>query len=146
VTTYGTTDGGLSWHLDPIGNNINRFRMLSDTLGYALGRHVYKYSTEKVTDVEFEFDVQPLSFVLEQNYPNPFNPSTIINYTLPEEAYVIIKIYDSLGNEVQTLLKQRQATGKHQVEFNGNNLPSGIYLYKLEARDFIETKKMVLLK
>ncbi len=99
-------------------------------------------------------------FRLEQNYPNPFNPTTKIEYRIPlsppllkgeSEAggFITLKIYDVLGNEVATLVNEESATGgagSYEVEFNGTGLPSGIYFYKLQARDFVETKKMMLLK
>jgi len=117
----------------------------------------------------------PANFVLEQNYPNPFNPSTTIKYTLPfvEPAYrqgrrkssfaqttdevsrsqsgdwlynVTLKVYDILGREVSTLVDKEQKPGNYEVKFNANNLGSGIYFYKLKASNFVESKKMILLK
>jgi hypothetical protein len=83
---------------------------------------------------------------LTQNFPNPFNPNTIINYQLPISNFVSLKVYDALGKEVATLVNQKQNSGSYEVEFNGEGLPSGIYFYKLEAGDFVETKRMILLK
>jgi Secretion system C-terminal sorting domain len=88
----------------------------------------------------------PEKFSLEQNYPNPFNPKTIINYELPITNYVSLKVYDVLGKEVAALVSQKQNAGSYEVEFNGENFSSGIYFYKLEAGNFIETKRMILLK
>ncbi|MCZ7614155.1 MAG: T9SS type A sorting domain-containing protein [Ignavibacteriaceae bacterium] len=100
----------------------------------------------------------PEEFSLEQNFPNPFNPSTVIGYQLPVTGFVSLKIYDVLGNEVATLVNEEKPAGSYEVEFNshsdgGQNLPagrpglsSGIYLYKLQVGNFIETKKMLLLK
>ena len=84
--------------------------------------------------------------MLEQNYPNPFNPSTIINYSLPNAQYIMLKVYDILGNEIAVLVNEKQNAGVYSVDFNGANYPSGIYYYKLEAGSFSEVRKMVLLK
>jgi hypothetical protein len=93
-------------------------------------------------------------FNLSQNYPNPFNPSTTIKYSIPsvtasetkQSQLVTLKVYDLLGNEVVTLVDEEKPSGSHEVYFNGANLSSGIYFYKLQADSFIETKKMILLK
>jgi hypothetical protein len=84
--------------------------------------------------------------LLYQNYPNPFNPKTIINYELGVANYVSLKIFDVLGKEIETLVSAKQNAGSYKVEFNGEDLPSGIYFYKLEGADFSEIRKMVLLK
>ena len=89
---------------------------------------------------------KPSVFKLEQNYPNPFNPSTTIRFNLPKDDFIKLKIYDVLGNEISTLLSGNYTSGLHEVEFNGSNLSSGIYLYKLEGSSFSQIKKMVLLK
>jgi hypothetical protein len=99
-------------------------------------------------------EVKIYSFNLEQNYPNPFNPSTSIQYTVGSRQFVILKIYDVLGNEIATLVNEKKPAGSYTVEFNGANLTSGIYFYQLRAVDpesssgqsFVETKKMVLLR
>ncbi|MBX7047444.1 MAG: T9SS type A sorting domain-containing protein [Ignavibacteria bacterium] len=88
----------------------------------------------------------PDKFSLSQNYPNPFNPSTQINYELPITNYVSLKVYDNLGNEVETLVAEKQNTGSYSVDFNATSLPSGIYFYKLTTEKFSETKKMILIK
>ena len=80
------------------------------------------------------------------NYPNPFNPTTTINYQLPQDGLVTIKIYDMLGKEVSTLVNEFKNTGRYNVSFNASNLASGTYLYQLKVNDFVSTKKLVLLK
>jgi hypothetical protein len=90
--------------------------------------------------------VHPATFALMQNYPNPFNPSTVIAYQLPVVSTVTLKIYDMLGREVKTLVNDRQAPGLHSVTFNAINLASGVYLYRLQAGSYTETKRFVLLK
>lgn len=88
----------------------------------------------------------PQIFALDQNYPNPFNPSTKISWQSPVAGYQSIKVYDVLGNEVATLINEEKPVGSYEVEFNASNLSSGVYLYKLQAGNFVETKKMILLR
>jgi hypothetical protein len=106
-----------------------------------------------------EVTLTPDKFSLLQNYPNPFNPTTTIKYNVPQESYVTIKIYDVLGNEVQTLVSSRQTSGTYEVNFNANRLASGIYFYRMQAdvvasksttgnagKNFVVIKKMLLIK
>jgi hypothetical protein len=88
----------------------------------------------------------PKTFSISQNYPNPFNPSTKINYEIPEKSTVNLKVYDILGNEILTLVNEEKQLGRYEVEFNAINLPSGIYFYRIKAGNFVQTKKMLLLK
>jgi hypothetical protein len=90
--------------------------------------------------------VIPDNYSLSQNYPNPFNPTTYISFGLPEAAFVTLKIYDLLGNEIATLVNDNISAGMHNVAFDASSYPSGVYLYKIQAGTFIVTKKMVLLK
>jgi len=99
--------------------------------------------------IEIDVDA-PLEFALSQNYPNPFNPSTKIRYQIPQESEVIIKLYDILGAEVITLINEKKEPGVYEIDFNAQStaggLPSGIYIYRIVADGFVETKKMVLLR
>jgi hypothetical protein len=88
----------------------------------------------------------PDDYNLFQNYPNPFNPSTIIKFQLPVRSRVTLKIYDALSNEVETLLNEELGSGSYNIEFNAMNYASGIYFYRLLAGDFVQTKKMILMK
>ena len=93
----------------------------------------------------------PMEFVLHQNYPNPFNPVTTLRYDLPENSLVNIIIYDMLGRQVKTLINQTQDAGYRSVIWNATNdygkpVSAGIYLYQIQAGEYISTKKMVLLK
>jgi hypothetical protein len=90
--------------------------------------------------------VSPTLYFLSQNYPNPFNPVTTVNYQIPELSFVTLKVYDVLGNEVAALVNEEKPIGNYVVEFSANNLPTGIYFYRLQAGSFVETKKMVLMK
>jgi hypothetical protein len=96
--------------------------------------------------VVVEVDFSPTEYSLSQNYPNPFNPSTKIKYAIRERSFVELKIYDILGSEVNVIVNKEQSAGSYEVEFSATSLPSGLYFYKLQAGDFVETKKMVLLK
>ncbi|PIQ10492.1 MAG: hypothetical protein COW71_02545 [Ignavibacteriales bacterium CG18_big_fil_WC_8_21_14_2_50_31_20] len=88
----------------------------------------------------------PNKFELFQNYPNPFNPSTQISYQLPENSFVNLVVYNSLGQKVEELVNQEQTSGKYSVKFDASNLPSGVYIYKLQAGEFSSVKKMLLTK
>ena len=109
------------------------------------------YESTTGTGVIDEDYVLPTTPYLYNNYPNPFNTSTKIEYTLPEAGtsfmkFVQLKVYDILSNQVATLVNQEKPAGKYSVNFDANNLPSGIYFYRLTAGNFSETKKMILLK
>jgi len=86
------------------------------------------------------------NFVLSQNYPNPFNPSTTIKYSIPKSGFVSVKIFDSLGREITTLVHEEQSIGDYKINFYSSELSSGIYFYQLRTKDYVETKKMLLLK
>ncbi|MFC2084463.1 T9SS type A sorting domain-containing protein [Bacteroidota bacterium] len=93
-----------------------------------------------------ENEFNNLNFSLSQNYPNPFNPSTTISYSIPEKGWVKLKVFDMIGRETKTLVSKEQSPGNYVVVFDGSNLSSGIYFYKLQAGKFIDTKKMILVK
>jgi flagellar hook assembly protein FlgD len=117
---------------------INSFQKLSS------GENLYvaiQYSNE----VEIDFTI-PNRFYLGQNYPNPFNPTTEIIYEIASDTWISLKIYDVLGNEVQTLISEEKPAGKYKVQFDGSKLPSGTYFYKIITPNFTDTKKMILLK
>ncbi len=101
--------------------------------------------------VEVEIENLPTEFELFQNYPNPFNPKTVIGYTIgtshsPAKGFVILKIFDVLGNEVATLVNEEKKPGVYEVEFNASQLPSGVYFYRLRAGGYDITKKLILMK
>ena len=101
----------------------------------------FEYS--KVVNVEVGV---PMEYSLAQNYPNPFNPSTSIEYTVPSNEYVTLKVYDVLGNTVSTLVNENKEAGKYNVMFDASNLTSGIYFYSIQAGKFNQVKKMMLVK
>ena len=88
----------------------------------------------------------PSAFTLEQNYPNPFNPSTEIKYQLPASNFVTLKVYDVIGRDVAALISERQNAGEHSVTFNAGSLPTGVYFYQLTAGNFVQTRKLLLIK
>ena len=88
----------------------------------------------------------PTEYKLEQNHPNPFNPTTTISYAIPEQGFVIIKIYDVTGSEIKTLVSESQNAGFYNVAFDASNLSSGLYFYSIISGRFNSTKKMLLLK
>ena len=97
------------------------------------------------TGIEDEMTL-PVSYKLYQNYPNPFNNSTVIKYSIPQEGIVTLKVYNLLGEEVAKLVNDIKQTGNYETSFDATGLPSGIYFYRLRTGDFIDTKKMILLK
>jgi hypothetical protein len=99
-----------------------------------------------ITAIKNNLSDSPGEFELFQNYPNPFNPSTKISYYLPSGSFVTLKIYDNLGREIKTLVNNYQNQGLHSITFDGKDLSSGIYFYKLKAGDISKTKKLILLK
>ena len=104
-------------------------------------------ATSPFVPVSVEYEtIQPTQFALEQNYPNPFNPSTKIQYSVPQTSQVQIKVFDVLGNEIETLVNEEKPTGTYELTWNAANLPSGVYFYQIKAGSFIETKKMILIK
>lgn len=99
-----------------------------------------------LTDVKELTNLIPTNFVLSQNYPNPFNPSTIISYQISAISKVSLKVYDVFGSEVATLVNKVQPAGNYNINFDASRLSSGVYFYRIIAGDFIQTKKMILLK
>ncbi|MBK7630375.1 MAG: T9SS type A sorting domain-containing protein [Ignavibacteriales bacterium] len=96
-------------------------------------------------DIDFENNT-PTSYSLNQNYPNPFNPSTTISFNLPEQAKVKVTIYDALGNQLEVIADDFKSAGTHNVTWNASNYASGIYFYRLEAGNFVQARKMILMK
>ena len=134
-------------------SEITEYQFYNDLSGF-IGTYEIQYRLKQIdyngvfsySDVvEIEFVLE--NFALEQNYPNPFNPSTTINFSVPEEnTLVSLKIYNSLGQEVGTLINQVIPAGKHEVQFDASSLSSGFYFYTLVAGNFVDSKKMILMK
>ncbi|MFO7444756.1 MAG: T9SS type A sorting domain-containing protein [Ignavibacteriaceae bacterium] len=144
---FFSNDTGKSWTLieddieytrrDIVFPDANNGWLLADN-GY-----VYKYTgTVFVKNKNLSAE----KYLLENNFPNPFNPSTIIKYYIPRLSYVTLKIFDITGREVITLINQEQSPGVYIIQFNSDNLSGGTYFYRLNAENYSETRKMVLLK
>jgi hypothetical protein len=139
---------------DVNNNKIEELTQDWNGSGYWLNQDKSIYSYIPIlTDVN-DNTSETKTYCLSNNYPNPFNPTTKIKFTIPtvianevkQSQLVILKIYDIFGNEVITLVNEQKPTGTYESEFEGTNLPSGIYFYQLKAGSFVETKKMILLK
>jgi photosystem II stability/assembly factor-like uncharacterized protein len=152
-----TTNGGTLWTIEGAGITTNMLRAVqftSSTNGYVLGNNKTLFKYTLLTDLD-EQSGQPKDFKLEQNYPNPFNPSTNIQYAIPQDARgetqeVSLKVFDVLGNEIVTLVNEEKLAGNYEVEFDPSTInhhtSSGVYYYQLTSGDFVQTKKMILLK
>jgi hypothetical protein len=157
VFTLSNTNGDFIFH---VTDKIFNYTIRSSNLGAYNFNSVLAHPGETnvilnltLTDIVQDESLVPKEYSLSQNYPNPFNPSTRIQYALSDKQFVQLKVFDVLGNEVATLINEEKATGNYSVDFNASNLPggkaglpSGVYLYKIQAGSFVETKKMILLK
>jgi hypothetical protein len=111
-----------------------------DNVFGTMGNHTF------TTDVKNITNTMPTSYALEQNFPNPFNPATRINFSIPNEGIVTLNVYNSLGQQVATLVNESKPAGTYQVDFDGADLTSGVYFYKISSGNFTQTKKMILMK
>jgi photosystem II stability/assembly factor-like uncharacterized protein len=149
---FGSSDGGVNWVQQFSPHSPTAIKFINNYTGYIVGNEGAIYKTTNagglnvgVNQISAEV---PDKFSLSQNYPNPFNPSTKINYELKNTNYVSLKVFDLLGKEVATLVNEKQSAGSYAVDFNSAefNLPSGIYFYTLNAGEFKETRRMILIK
>ncbi len=146
-----STDSGLpyTWRCiqKPDSTFIYAAQFVDSTHGWAVGHYgsIFRYNPAFI-GIEPIGSIIPKEFVLHQNYPNPFNPITRIEFSIPVEADVKIKVYDISGRETATVLEQKLKAGKYAVNFNGENFSSGIYFYVMETDGKLFSKKMVLLK
>jgi hypothetical protein len=147
-----STNNGTSWTAVNTGLTstivlslaINGSNLFAGTAGGGVWRRPL---SEMVTGVEEDFSQVPVGFTLEQNYPNPFNPQTTIHYQLPKTTQVVLKIYNTFGQEVRTLVNARQPAGVNSVVWDGRDesgkeVSSGIYIYRLQAGGAIQSRKM----
>ncbi|MGB5895654.1 MAG: DUF4397 domain-containing protein [Ignavibacteriaceae bacterium] len=147
IADLSTLGGGAatvfaSGFLDPSTNQDGE----AFGLFFALADGTVGQFPEGVTSVEEISSITPNDYILTQNYPNPFNPSTSINFAIPNSEFVTLKIYNILGSEVATLVNETLEAGSYIFNFDASNLASGIYLYELKAGNFVQIKKMNLLK
>lgn len=113
------------------------------------GGTILKTATAGVTSadqIQQQTHTIPNQIVLSQNYPNPFNPSTSIHFNLSKSSSVTLKVFNLLGQEIETLLSGRKAAGEYEVTWNRKDLPSGVYIYQLQAGTFSQSKKMILVR
>ena len=150
--TFNIQDGTL-YGLKGTQNEINKLISINTTTGSGTEIASLEMSglqtifiSSIIVGVEDEINYTPTAYELYQNYPNPFNPSTKISWQSPVGSQQTLKIYDILGNEVATLVDEYKPAGRYEVEFNAANLPSGVYFYQLKAGEYVNTKKMILLK
>ncbi len=132
-----------------LANNSITSLLIIDTNIFAGTYGVYKFSINQIKTVTAVIDDRiniPSEFLLSQNYPNPFNPTTTINYSVTKESLVRIIVYDALGREVKILVNGEKPARNYRIKFDGSSLSSGIYFYRMQAGDFVETKKLILLK
>jgi len=148
-----TSNGDSLWSISKVLNNFDEtpvkivLNSEDDFTTILVGVQSFitiRYSNNPPVGIEDNFPL--IQYRLLQNYPNPFNPSTSISYSILHPTLVNLKVYDILGNEIITLVNQVQSAGQHTIEFDGTNLSSGIYLYRLVTKNYIQTKKMILHK
>lgn len=148
-----TNDGGFTWIKQPL-KAVSRVNLLAshfidNNIGWIIGDNgtILHTTNGGATFIDDEnIIIRPKTFLLEQNYPNPFNPSTKIKYQIPKQSLVTLKILNVLGQEVEYLVNEEKTMGTYEIEFDAQSLPSGVYFYRLQAGNFVETKKMILLK
>ena len=147
---WETSDGGDTWSVqsENLNASLNAIHF-HENFGWAVGDNglILGTANNSIRSINEENNqAYPLAFNLSQNYPNPFNPKTVIRYTLPLASRIDLSVYNLLGEKVATLVSERQLAGQHQVKWDASAFPSGVYLYRLDAGDFIETKKLLLIK
>jgi hypothetical protein len=145
-----STDSGTTWERFNIpGMNGNCYTIVAHEGDLYVGCNyapVYKRPVDEVLVGVGPGSSIPRAYELLPNYPNPFNPTTVVSYQLPATSDVRLSVYDLLGREVAVLVNGKEAPGKYEVTFDARNLASGMYLYRLTAGSFGETKKMFLVK
>lgn len=147
-----TIDGGVTWEtqtFDPPDNiGFESISMVNESVGWICGEggRVYGTMNGGTTSVPPSDQQLPNLIVLSQNYPNPFNPNTIIKYEIPKSSMVRLSVFDMLGREVSVLVDERRDAGVHQVKFDASGLSSGVYLYKLQAGDLVQSRRLVFLR
>lgn len=147
-TVLKTTNGGINW-VSQYSNSasLNSIRLLNAQVGWTCGGNKMLYTNSGgLVNIKELSSAVPLTHKLYNNYPNPFNPVTKIKIDISYESNALLKVFDVLGKEVITLLNKNMKPGTYEVEFNGANISSGIYYYKLTAGSYTETKSMIILK
>jgi hypothetical protein len=146
---FVSTNNGETWtKVDSSAGNESILSLAanSSNLYAGSGMGIVYQPVSKITTVKNTENAIPATFNLYQNYPNPFNPTTTITYSLPKNNFVTLKIYDLLGREVTTLVNEEKHSGTYKITWNAQNIPSGVYFYRLTASEFSKVNKMILLK
>jgi len=147
-TILGTNNAGATWtpQQSPTTQPLNAVVFFKDTVGVAVGaQNTILRTSSGVTWVAWDGEA-PNEYKLTQNYPNPFNPSTTIKYELPKSSEIRLSVFDLLGPEAAVLVDERTEAGVHEVKFDASNLSTGVYLYRLTAGSFVQTRNLLLLK
>jgi len=142
---YNAPDSLLTDTIYSVANSVNWDSIPSNLDQWNFGENFVIYVVDNPTSIQNDI-ISPQDFVLYQNYPNPFNPTTNIGFRVADIGLVSLIIYDALGNEVINLIQKELPAGEYKIEFNASGLTSGIYYYRLTANNFIQTRKMILLK
>jgi hypothetical protein len=142
---FNNLNAGGNYTLTPSKTNY-KFEPVNKTFSLLSKNEIQDFSGTPLSDISLNESGMPNRYSLEQNYPNPFNPGTRIDFTIPENSFISIKIFNSLGIEVETLLERNFSAGKYSVSWNPGNLPSGVYYYELKANKYLEMKKMLYLR
>jgi hypothetical protein len=143
-TVYNSSNSSLpSNTVQAIALEANSNVWIGTTSGIALYSQGAVVSVEDSKESEDQF---PNRFVLHQNYPNPFNPSTIINYQIPEEGFVNLKVYNTIVEEVKELVNEYKSLGTYSIHFDAAGLASGVYIYQIRVNNFVSSRKMIIVK
>jgi photosystem II stability/assembly factor-like uncharacterized protein len=142
----GNISAVTEWSLTGLQNGVYEWRLRAVDAAYVGSDISIGEFSIGVSSTDDSKDILPSEYSLEQNYPNPFNPTTTIKYQIPELSFVSIRIYDILGNEIATLVNEEKPAGYYKIEFDVPSLSSGIYFYTINSKNFISTRKMMLIK
>jgi photosystem II stability/assembly factor-like uncharacterized protein len=147
---YRSRDGGMSWGLRNSGlNNSNMLRVIIDYEGRAYASPyagpVFR-STDLTTNVGENVNGFIQNFTLSQNYPNPFNPRTTIKFEIPSTGFVTLEVFDLLGRKVATIVNEKMTQGTYEKTIDGTKISGGVYYYRLKTNNYMQTKKLLLLK
>ncbi|MEO8447080.1 MAG: YCF48-related protein [bacterium] len=153
-TVYRTTNGGTNWipKTMPIAAQFTTVKFINKNIGWVIGGNGVILKTidggDAVTNTNNTVTAIPTKYNLEQNFPNPFNPTTVIKFSLPENSNIKLNVFNIAGQKVAELINENRIAGSYEINFEvyKYGLSSGVYFYKIEAGEFVQTKKMILLK
>ena len=143
--SFSTINGGSQWDTSTFVINFNRFRRVNDTLAYAVGKEVWKYTSSQITSI-ISYPERTKMDDLKQNYPNPFTVKTVIPYVVPNNSYVELKVYDFPGRHIATIVDEFQPAGEYEVEFSIPYHEEAVFFYALTINGVTVTKSMLQVK